>query len=73
MPSGLRLEISLVSPWFDIHVFMPPVYHGKTSSNSMCGNSNGNANDDLQNADNPNYFRFVLNYLRFVLNYFTLF
>ena len=46
MPSGTRVEIVAVTYWFDVHVKLAPMYIGKLSANSLCGNSNGNMNDD---------------------------
>lgn len=55
MPSGLRVEIDLRAPWFNVVVYLPPQYFGKTDSNSMCGNCDGAANND--NPQNGEQFR----------------
>ena len=58
MPSGLRVEMNLNRPWCDVEVFLPPEYHGKTDSASMCGNSNGKSNDDF--TTNLGNFRYKI-------------
>lgn len=57
MPSGLRVEFDARSTTVDIYVYLPPVYHGTTSIYSMCGNSDRNSANDLENANNLDVFR----------------
>lgn len=51
MPSGSRVEVDATVPYFCVQVNLAPMYHGKTSFNSMCGNSNDNPDDDSTDSD----------------------
>ena len=49
MPSGTRVEVDATVPWFNPQLNLAPIYHGKTSANCLCGNSNGYQDDDFTN------------------------
>lgn len=57
MPSGTRVEMDATIPWLNIHVHLAPIYHGYTSLNSLCGNSNGDKDDDIGAID-PDFCRY---------------
>lgn len=51
MPSGTMVDVDATVPWFSVRVHLAPIYHGKTFVNSLCGNSNGNRDDDYIDSE----------------------